>query len=121
MNFHISRIRHIGQFIRQLIGCVRLLLDAWALLINVVNQLADWMESYAQALELNVWTSAAVEKVGKGEKGQWNVTVRRGGPSGTVRTLHPTHVITAIGYVGKPHIPRFEGQVRLISCLEAKS
>lgn len=69
------------------------------------------MEFYAQALELNVWTSSLVEKVGKGEKGRWNLTVRRGGPNGTVRILHPTHVIFATGSFGKPHVPRFEGQV----------
>lgn len=69
------------------------------------------MEFYAQALELNVWTSALVEKVGKDERGQWNVTVRRGGPNGTVRILHPTHVVIATGTFGKPRIPHFEGQV----------
>jgi hypothetical protein len=70
------------------------------------------MEIYVQALELNVWTSARVEKVGKNEDGRWNVTVRRGGPNGTVRILHPTHVIMATGSFGKPHVPHFEGQVR---------
>ncbi|KAF9780086.1 FAD/NAD(P)-binding domain-containing protein [Thelephora terrestris] len=71
---------------------------------------ADWLEFYAQALELNVWTSALVEKVGKDERGRWIVTVRRGGPNGTVRILHPTHVIVAAGYFGKPHVPHFEGK-----------
>ena len=70
------------------------------------------MEIYVQALELNVWTSARVEKVGKDVKGLWNVTVRRGGPNGNLRILHPTHVIMATGSFGKPNVPRFEGQVR---------
>ena len=80
-------------------------------MINTVCQFGEWLEFYAQALELNVWTSALVEKVGKDEKGQWNVTVRRGGPNGTVRILHPTHVIIATGLSGNPYVPRFEGEV----------
>jgi len=79
---------------------------------NVARQFADWLEFYAKALELNVWTSALVEKVGKDEKGQWNVTVRRGGPNGTVRILHPTHVVIAFGLSGDPYVPHFEGKVR---------
>ena len=79
---------------------------------NASLQFADWLEFYAQTLELNVWTSALVEKVGKDEKGQWNVTVRRGGPNGTVRILHPTHVVIASGLSGEAHVPHFEGKVR---------
>ena len=63
-------------------------------------------------LELNVWTSSLVEKIGKGEGGQWDVTVRRGGPNGSVRILHPTHVVVAPGLFGKPYVPHFEGKVR---------
>ena len=70
------------------------------------------MEIYAKGLGLNVWTSTLVQKLGKDEKGQWNVTVRRGGLNGTMRILHPTHVVIATGSYGKPHVPRFEGQVR---------
>ena len=80
---------------------------------NTVCQFGEWLEFYAQALELNVWTSALVEKVGKDEKGQWNITVRRGGPNGTVRNLRPTHVIIACGLFGKPYVPHFEGEVCL--------
>ena len=52
-----------------------------------------------------------MEKIGKDEKGQWNVTVRRGGPDGSVRVLHPAHVVVAPGLYGKPHVPHFEGKV----------
>jgi cation diffusion facilitator CzcD-associated flavoprotein CzcO len=79
---------------------------------NIVHQFAYWLEFYAQALELNVWTSALVEKVGKDEKGQWNVTVRRGGPNGTVRILRPAHVVISFGLSGRPYVPHFEGKVR---------
>lgn len=89
--------------------------------IDAISQFADWMEFYAQALELNVWTSALVEKVGKDQEGQWTVTVRRGGPNGTVRILHPTHVVFATGSVGKPRVPHFEGQVRQPRYSEAKT
>ena len=86
-----------------------------------VCQFGEWLEFYAKALELNVWTSALVEKVGKDEKGQWNITVRRGGPNGTVRTLHPTHVIIACGLFGKPYVPHFEGEVYLTATLARDS
>ena len=79
---------------------------------NTVFQFGEWLEFYAQALELNVWTSALVEKVGKDGEGQWNVTVRRGGPNGAVRVLQPTHVVIACGLFGKPYVPHFEGEVR---------
>jgi cation diffusion facilitator CzcD-associated flavoprotein CzcO len=78
---------------------------------NAAYQFAEWLEFYAQALELNIWTSALVEKVGKDAKGEWNVTVRRGGPNGTVRILHPVHVVIASGQFGKPYVPHFEGEV----------
>ena len=81
-------------------------------MIDVARQFANWLEFYAQALELNVWTSALVEKIGKDEKGQWNVTVRRGEPNGTVRILRPTHVVIAFGLSGDPYVPHFEGKVR---------
>lgn len=80
--------------------------------LNLLYQFGEWLEFYAQALELNVWTSALVEKVGKDEKGWWNVTVRRGGPNGTVRILHPAHVVIASGQIGNPNVPHFEGEVR---------
>jgi len=86
------------------------LLDVYVVTKSIL-QFADWLEFYAQTLELNVWTSALVEKMGKGEKGQWNVTVRRGGPDGTVRVLHPTHVIIASGLFGGARVPHFQGKV----------
>ena len=90
---------------------VRSLVAGLCITINTACKFAEWLEFYAKALELNVWTSALVEKVGKDDKGQWNVTVRRGGSNGTVRVLHPTHVVIACGLAGKPYAPHFEGEV----------
>ena len=109
-NFLTCRSRHAGRCIRRLPRYVCFLPDM-RVMIDAVCQFADWLEFYAQALELNVWTSALVEKLGKDEKGQWNVTVRRGGPNGSLRILHPTHVIIASGRFGNPYVPHFEGKV----------
>jgi len=109
-SFRICHSRHTGQFIHHPPRCICLLLDVCVVTKSVL-QFADWLEFYAQTLELNVWTSALVEKMGKGEKGQWNVTVRRGGPDGTVRILHPTHVVIASGLSGEARIPHFQGKV----------
>ncbi|KAH7925195.1 FAD/NAD-binding domain-containing protein [Leucogyrophana mollusca] len=72
-------------------------------------KLADWIESYAHSLELDVWTSATVvhaaEVVGKG----WNVTVKRDGAA--ERTLFVRHLaVFANGQGdGLPDIPKYVG------------
>ncbi|MCU1478849.1 MAG: Flavin-containing monooxygenase [Subtercola sp.] len=73
------------------------------------DKLANWLESYAESLDLNFWTST--EFLGGSfddEQGVWNVSVRHGG--GSTRELHPKHVILATGGVGGlPRIPELEG------------
>lgn len=72
------------------------------------DKLADWLESYAGTLELNVWTST--ELVGAGwdaAAARWNVTVRR--PGAAERTLRPAHLVLATGLNGPPLIPDLPG------------
>jgi cation diffusion facilitator CzcD-associated flavoprotein CzcO len=68
------------------------------------DKLANWFESYVDAMELNFWTDTALEH---GEydavKGRWSVVLRRG--DGTTRTMHPRHVVIATGVSGIPNIP----------------
>jgi len=66
--------------------------------------LALWFESYAAAMELNVWTSTTVEAAtfdaasGRGE-------VKIAQDDGTRRTIAPRHVVMATGVSGIPHRP----------------
>lgn len=42
------------------------------------DKLADWLEFYANALELNVWTSTSIKESKWDENNQkWNVEVER--------------------------------------------
>lgn len=72
-------------------------------------KLADWLESYAHTLELDVWTSSTVTSVSKDSSGEiWNVTVKRA--DGTERVFHPKHVVFATGVTGgDPKMPAFVG------------
>ncbi|KAH9920544.1 FAD/NAD(P)-binding domain-containing protein [Epithele typhae] len=73
------------------------------------QKLAGWLEHYAEALELNVWTSSTVIKARQDANNQWDVTVKRA--DGTERVLHVHQVISAIGLGGNnPFIPKIPGQ-----------
>ena len=72
------------------------------------DMLAGWLEAYAMAMELNVWT--ATRFVGAdydAADGRWIARVER--PDGTIRTLRPRNLVLAIGASGLPNIPRFSG------------
>ncbi|KAL8670751.1 MAG: hypothetical protein Q9168_004730 [Polycauliona sp. 1 TL-2023] len=71
------------------------------------DKLAEWFETYAKALELNVWTKTSIVSSSWDEgKRQWSLTLNRliDGRSET-RTLHPRHVIQATGHSGEPYFP----------------
>lgn len=62
------------------------------------DQMGDWLEAYALALDLDLWLSSSVESaVWKGDR--WEVTVRR--PEGTT-TLRPVELVFATGAYGPP-------------------
>ncbi|KAK2804743.1 hypothetical protein FQN50_006481 [Emmonsiellopsis sp. PD_5] len=72
------------------------------------DKLAGWLEMYASAMELNVWTSTNVERAEFHEDtNSWTVTLRTADGS---RVLHPKHVILATGHSGGPIIPNIPGQ-----------
>ncbi|KAF9813360.1 hypothetical protein IEO21_05652 [Rhodonia placenta] len=80
------------------------------------QKLADWLEYYAEAMELNVWTSTTATRVEQTKDGKWVVAVRKA--DGTERVFHIDHVILALGLGGGvPHIPtlpnqdEFQGQI----------
>jgi hypothetical protein len=68
------------------------------------DKLANWFESYAEAMELNYWTATEFQGGTYDEKdARWTVTLRRA--DGRQRTLRPRHVLLATGVSGIPNVP----------------
>ncbi len=77
---------------------------------------ADWLESYAKLLDLNVWTSTEfVSGEYDEDASQWNLRIRRA--DGSIREMHPRHFFVAGGMFADPKIPdvpgadSFEGEI----------
>lgn len=72
------------------------------------DMLANWFESYVEALELNFWTGTELVT---GEyddtRKQWNVALRKS--DGTERVMHPRHLIFATGVSSIPVVPDLPG------------
>jgi len=67
------------------------------------DKLANWFESYAEAMELNYWTGTEFEGGSYDESNRrWTVSVQRDGKK---RVLHPRHVVMATGVSGIPTLP----------------
>jgi cation diffusion facilitator CzcD-associated flavoprotein CzcO len=76
------------------------------------DKLAGWLESYAEQLELNVWTDTQLEESSFDERTRtWSVRVRRGSGAGAeVRELTVPHLVLATGSVaGAPRMPQLPG------------
>jgi cation diffusion facilitator CzcD-associated flavoprotein CzcO len=72
------------------------------------DQMASWLEHYAQALDLNVWTAARFGGAAWDPGAQrWAAQVETG--HGSVRTLHPRHIVMATGVSGAPRWPQIPG------------
>ena len=72
------------------------------------DKLANWFETYVEAMELNFWTGT--ELVGGSydeQRKQWNVTLRRA--DGATRVMHPRHLIFATGVSSIPYFPAVPG------------
>jgi putative flavoprotein involved in K+ transport len=69
---------------------------------------ADWLESYAKLLDLNVWTSTTFMSGHYDEDAErWTIRVRRG--DGSIRELYPRHFVVAAGLFGSPKVPAIKG------------
>ncbi|KAL4970487.1 flavin-containing monooxygenase [Aspergillus stella-maris] len=66
-----------------------------------------YMEWYAVAMELNVWTQSNVTHAEQDAQGKWTVTINKG--SKETRTLHPTQVVMATSLCGVPMTPSIPG------------
>ncbi|EED18638.1 flavin-binding monooxygenase-like protein [Talaromyces stipitatus ATCC 10500] len=76
------------------------------------DKLADFLESYASFLELNVWTKTNLTSSSWDDSTkQWAVTVERQKEDGSKesRTFKPHHVILATGHSGKKNFPTIKG------------
>ena len=72
------------------------------------DKLANWFESYAEAMELNVWTGTELKHGTFDEaSGRWEVSLRR--QDGTERQLRPRHLIFATGVSAIPIRPDVPG------------
>jgi hypothetical protein len=80
--------------------------DTWPTYIPK-DKLANWFESYVDAMEINFWT--ATEFLGGDydeAAGHWRVKVRR---EGKERLLRPRHIVIATGVNGIPNLPDLPG------------
>ena len=80
------------------------------------DKIANWLESYVETLEIDFWTRTTFEGAAwDGVSKRWTARVERG--DGSVRILHPRHIVMATSVSGTPNIPeiptldRFKGEV----------
>lgn len=75
-------------------------------------QVADWLESYAHSLELDVWTSSTVTRASQDpETKKWTVEIERA--NAEPRTLVVNHLVFATGFAGGTYkMPQIPGAVR---------
>lgn len=66
-----------------------------------------YMEWYASALELNVWTKSSVVKAEQDAQGNWTVVIDKGGKE--TRTLRPKQLVMATSLCGNPYLPDVPG------------
>jgi putative flavoprotein involved in K+ transport len=72
------------------------------------DMLGNWLETYAWAMECNVWTGTTlVEGTYDEAAGHWQARVRRA--DGSERVLRPRHLVFANGVAGKPRLPKAPG------------
>jgi putative flavoprotein involved in K+ transport len=74
------------------------------------DKLANWFESYVEAMELNFWTGTELVRGSYDDAcKQWNVTLLRS--DGTQGIMHPRHLIFATGVSSIPVKPELPGLV----------
>jgi hypothetical protein len=72
------------------------------------DKVANWFESYVEAMELNYWTATEFRGATYDDSARrWDVPLERA--DGTKRTLHPRHIVLATGVSGIPNLPEIPG------------
>lgn len=73
------------------------------------DMVGNWLEIYAQTMEINNWTSTELAHASYSEETAcWAATLKNN-VTGTERTIRPKHIIFANGLVGLPRIPQLPG------------
>ncbi|MGM0583398.1 MAG: FAD-dependent oxidoreductase [Pseudomonadota bacterium] len=80
------------------------------------DKIANWLELYVEAMEINFWTRTSFEGAVRDEAaGCWEAALTL--PDGAARVMRPRHIVMATSVSGTPHIPeiptldRFGGEV----------
>ena len=80
------------------------------------EHMAEWLVAYAAILGLKVWTSTTILHADYDQDARgWTVQLSQ--PDGTVKTLHPRHLVQATGIFGSQNRPiiagadQFDGQL----------
>ena len=68
------------------------------------DQIANWLETYCESMEINFWTRTSFEGAAYDSKSRaWNARLRLA--DGSSRELRPRHIVMATSVSGTPHIP----------------
>jgi putative flavoprotein involved in K+ transport len=68
------------------------------------DKLANWFESYVEAMELNFWTGITFESATYDDaEARWSAVLRRA--DGSERRMRPRHIVMATGVSGIPSLP----------------
>src|SRR5262249_21995932 len=71
------------------------------------DQIANWLESYVDILDVDFWTRTSFEGASYDDASdRWTVHLRQ---DGAERTLHPKHIVMATSVSGVPSIPVIDG------------
>ena len=72
------------------------------------DMLGNWLEMYAEAMQLNCWTGTEFVNGGYDPASRrWTATLRR--TDGTERVMHPHHIVFANGTSGIARVPDLPG------------
>ena len=72
------------------------------------DMIAGWLETYAWAMECNVWNNAEFLGASFNEvQGEWTAKIHRADAS--ERIVRPRHLVIANGIAGKPYTPTLRG------------
>ncbi|MGZ5873338.1 MAG: FAD-dependent oxidoreductase, partial [Bradyrhizobium sp.] len=71
------------------------------------DQIADFLGSYVDIMEVDFWTKTTFEGAAYDEQTQrWTARLKRGD---NIRTLRPKHIVLATSVSGTPNIPKIDG------------
>lgn len=76
------------------------------------DQFANFLESYASILELNIWTNSTVTGAEFDEATKtWTVNIQDNATQ-QLKHLNPKHLIFCTGHSGEPNIPHFKDELK---------